>query len=452
MLNNGQVRLLLLVLCCFLFYSYKNLIGTCLILVIILIDNLFSRNSLFIHKSKFLLISIFISLGILFVFKYFNFVVLNYAKLYEFFFSSKLNPYLISLVLPPGISFYTFQSVAYILDVYNEKIPPEKSILNYSIFLGFFPQLVAGPIVNAAHFLPQIEKLKSIQFKDIYLKKAIYFFLLGFIKKSVLADNISVISDQCFHIDFIHVMSSFSLFVGMISYSIQIYMDFSGYSDMAIGLAYFFGIELPENFRYPYLASSITEFWRRWHITLSTWLKDYLYIPLGGSKNGSFNTYKNLILTMLIGGFWHGASLNFIVWGGIHGIWLSLERVFHRKSDVRPDDNLMIQIFKILFVFVLISFIWIFFRAENMEMAIHYFYNIFQFKNGLELGYTKLNLFYLILVLMFFGKILGQKYELKLNYYMEKESNLGYYFCISIMIIGSILLSGNAKPFIYFVF
>ncbi len=442
----------MLLIFCFMFYGYKNILGLCLIIIIIFVDfflsKVVSNNE---NKNKYLFLSILLSLSTLILFKYANFFSSVSLKFIELLAGKKLEKQLVSLTLLPGISFYTFQSISYMMDVYKKKILPEKSILNYSLFLGFFPQLVAGPIVNAAHFLPQIEKLKSIRLQDLYLKKAIYFFLLGFIKKSVIADNISVIVDQCFHIDFIHVLSSFSLFIGMLSYSIQIYMDFSGYSDMAIGLAYLFGIQLPENFRYPYLSSSITEFWRTWHITLSNWLRDYVYIPLGGSKKSNLDTYKNLFLTMVLGGLWHGANWNFIVWGGVHGILLCLERIVHKKSDIRPDSFLLRNI-KIIFVFLLVSLIWILFRAENLEFALKYFQNLFLFKTGLELGYTKLNQFYLILGVMFLSQVMGKKFENKLKHFTEKDSGLLFYFFISILIIGSILLSGNAKPFIYFVF
>jgi alginate O-acetyltransferase complex protein AlgI len=408
---------------------------------------------MFICKKRILYFSILLNLGILIFFKYSNFFILNFNYLNNFFFTKSEIAKPLLVLLPPGISFYTFQSVAYILDVYKNKIKPEKSFLNYSLFLGFFPQLVAGPIVNSAQFLPQLRKIDFFQFGEINLKKSIYFIMLGFFKKSVIADNISVIVDLCYNKDFTSSMSSFSLFVGMISYSIQIYMDFSGYSDMAIGLALFFGINLPENFRFPYLAKSITEFWRSWHITRSNWLKDYLYIPLGGSKLSNFYTYRNLLITMLLGGLWHGANWNFILWGGLHGIFLSVDRIFQSYANFKYlEENPFFNIIRILFVFLLVSLIWVFFRAPNISIAIEYIQVMFQFKSGIELGYTKLNLFYSILALFILGNFFGKKFGSRIEKILEDELRLGILFIISVLLILFVLLSGELKPFIYFVF
>ena len=268
------------------------------------------------RRKAWLILSLVSNLGILGWFKYFNFFIENAnALLAQFGVSiSHLN-----ILLPAGISFYTFKTLSYTIDVYRKEIEPCRSWLDYATFITFFPELIAGPIVRGSVFLPQMGR--SIGPTKERLIVGFSIFLQGFTKKVFIADRLATVADPIFANPGLY--SSFSVWLGVVAYSIQIFCDFSGYSDMAIGVAKMIGYDLPENFNMPYLSASITEFWRRWHMTLSSWLKDYLYIPLGGNRKGRARTYINLMLTMLLGGLWHGASWNFVLWGGAHGLALA---------------------------------------------------------------------------------------------------------------------------------
>ncbi|MCE9501607.1 MAG: MBOAT family protein, partial [Leptospira sp.] len=359
------------------------------------------------EKKKFFLITtIVVNLSILGFFKYFNFFLDNIDSSAKLFGLTAHIPAL-RILLPAGISFFTFQSMSYTIDVYRGVMYVEKRFLRYALFLSFFPQLVAGPIVQAKDFLPQLQLTKHL--KDVRVGRAVYFLLLGFIKKSVIADQISAVSDFVFTYPG-HLSSAF-VWMGVISYSIQIYCDFSGYSDIARGLALSLGYELPENFNLPYFSRSLTDFWRRWHISLSGWLKSYLYIPLGGNKYGALKTYRNLMITMLLGGLWHGASWNFVFWGGIHGLYLSIERLFSEKFGPDFSQNskyFPMKILKIvypLFIFLLVTLLWVFFRSGNINIAFTIFHSLFSFKSGAMPDNSMLNLFYMAFSCVFLAHI-----------------------------------------------
>jgi D-alanyl-lipoteichoic acid acyltransferase DltB (MBOAT superfamily) len=364
-----------------------------------------------------------------------------------------------SILLPAGISFYTFQSLSYTIDVYRKIIPAEKSFFRYALFLAFFPQLVAGPIVVAYEFLPQILNSAKKKFAEINLNQAFYFILLGFIKKSVLADNISVISDFVFLPANAIQLSWVYILMGMVSYSVQIYGDFSGYTDIARGVAILFGFKLPENFNLPYLASSLTDFWRRWHISLSSWLRSYLYIPLGGNRFGAFFTYRNLFFTMLLGGLWHGASWNFVIWGSLHGVYLGVERYIFSKfrnhsyfSDVRPFTKRLIQIFYVAFTFGIVTCLWVFFRASNFEMAFSIFKAILHLQSGISPSYSIEIQFYSICFCVFFAHLIGYFYKDKIRKFFENGNTNWQFPIYAFLSILAVLYSGELKPFIYFVF
>ena len=353
--------------------------------------------------------------------------------------------------MPPGISFYTFQSSGYVIDVYRGKQNPVLSYFDYLAYLSFFPQLVAGPIVSAKDLLPQLQNYFKGKISNLFLLKGLLLVLVGFVKKSVLADTLSFISDATFDPLNTANFSSFSLFLGVLSYSLQIYFDFSGYSDMAVGIAYLFGIKLPDNFNFPYMAISFSDFWQRWHITLSTWLREYLYIPLGGNKGSYFKTFINLLVTMLLGGLWHGASWNFIIWGILHGIYLVLERITEFKigckiSDIRPLNSFFYR----LVLLFLISIAWIFFRASNFETAINYMNALFSFKQGVEIPYSMKINFSLIIIITLFSMIYFNKKDfLEI---LSKINSKFFYPLYALILIIAILLSSEGKPFIYFVF
>jgi len=312
-----------------------------------------------------------------------NLAILGYFKYYNFF-AESLNPLLawsgravptLQILLPAGISFYTFKSMSYTIDVYRRDIEPCRSLLDYATFVTFFPELIAGPIVRASVFLPQMTRRIGPTVDRLGVGASL--FLLGLTKKVVIADRVAVPVDHVFA----HpaLFSGRMLWLAAIGYGIQIYCDFSGYSDMAIGAARMIGYDLPENFNMPYAAGSITEFWRRWHMTLSAWLRDYLYIPLGGNRRGAARTYVNLMMTMLLGGLWHGASWNFVLWGGLHGVALAAHRFYRRRvgSHLRLPPGL-----GWLTTLTFTTLCWIPFRAAHFSDTVQFMRGMFLHGGG----------------------------------------------------------------------
>ncbi|VXB15690.1 putative alginate O-acetylase AlgI [Pseudomonas sp. 8BK] len=289
-------------------------------------------------------------------FKYANFGVANINKVME---AAGLEPFLLThVILPIGISFYIFQSLSYLIDVYRGDTKPTENLINFAAFIALFPQLIAGPVLRYKDLADQFtERSHSL---DKFSEGATRF-MQGFVKKVFIADSLAPLVD---HIFALQNPSTGDAWLGMLAYTAQLYFDFSGYSDMAIGLGLMMGFRFMENFNQPYISQSITEFWRRWHISLSTWLRDYLYVPLGGNRGGTFNTYRNLFLTMLLGGFWHGANWTFLLWGAWHGMWLAIERAL--GVNAAPT---LINPLKWLFTFLLVMLGWVIFRAENLDVA-----------------------------------------------------------------------------------
>lgn len=316
------------------------------------------------QKKGILIFSIIINLGLLFYFKYTNFFIeiINDLEL------GQVKP--LSLVLPIGISFYTFENLSYTIDVYREKFKPVQSFWDYCFFLSFFPKLVMGPIVRAADFIPQIRKDIHITKKDI--TTGLYLILGGLFKKVVISDYIYVNYVQ-YIFDDPSRHSGVECLLGVYGYAMVIYCDFSGYSDMAIGMARWMGFTINENFDSPYKSSSITEFWRRWHISLSSWLRDYVYISLGGNRLGKLRQYFNLMITMLLGGLWHGASFNFIIWGGMHGMALAFDKLrIYIVQKIPKSQILNPKWWKpvgVLLTFHFVCFCWIFFKASTLDDA-----------------------------------------------------------------------------------
>ena len=315
-------------------------------------------------KNVILFFSITINLGLLFYFKYTNFFIeiINDLQL------GQLKP--LHLILPIGISFYTFENLSYTIDVYRGKFKPVQSFLDYCFFLSFFPKLVMGPIVRASDFIPQIRKEIFISKEDV--ARGLYLILGGLFKKVVISDYIYVNYVQYIFDDPTR-HSGIECLLGVYGYAMVIYCDFSGYSDMAIGMARWMGFTINENFDSPYQSSSITEFWRRWHISLSSWLKDYLYISLGGNRVGKVRQYLNLMITMLLGGLWHGASFNFIIWGGMHGLALAFDKMRMAISKKIPKSLILNpKLFKpigVIITFHFVCFCWIFFKASSFHDA-----------------------------------------------------------------------------------
>jgi alginate O-acetyltransferase complex protein AlgI len=296
------------------------------------------------------------SLALLGYFKYTNFILFNW----DLISGNNFQP--LDIFLPVGISFYTFQSVSYVLDVYWKKLKPTKNFLDYAFFLSFFPQLVAGPIVKAHHFLPQLEKTPKVNKIAVY--SGLWLIMLGLFKKAVIADYIAQYNDLIFAAP--DTYNGFENLMAIYGYTLQIYLDFSGYSDMAIGFGRIMGFDLGINFKLPYQSRNITDFWRRWHISLSTWLRDYLYIPLGGSRKGKWKTYRNLMLTMLLGGLWHGANWKFVFWGAMHGIALAIHKATKKILDKIPSI-LPTKFVSWFITFHFVIFLWVFFRATDIN-------------------------------------------------------------------------------------
>ncbi len=298
--------------------------------------------------------SVVLSLSILGYFKYANFFLWNWNQMVE----GNFQP--LDIILPVGISFYTFQSISYIIDVYRGSVRPTETWIEYLFFLSFFPALVAGPIVRADYFIPQIKANRGATRDEIFT--GFWLVILGVLKKAVIADYISQYNDLIFASPTGY--SGFESLMGVIGYTMQIYCDFSGYSDMAIGIAMIMGFSLAINFDFPYRSTSLTEFWRRWHISLSSWLRDYVYIPLGGNRKGTLRTYINNFLTMLIGGLWHGAAWKFVFWGAMHGVGLAVNKAC-RPVTVRMEHFRWFRIASWSLTILYVSFLWIFFRADS---------------------------------------------------------------------------------------
>ena len=302
------------------------------------------------------------SLSVLFVFKYFNFAFATLVRVCNMI-SIPLQPFTLQLMLPVGISFYTFQTLSYVLDVYYGKVAAEKHFGKYATFISFFPQLVAGPIERTDHLLTQINQ-KEYKFRYDNASYGLKLMAWGFFKKLVIADNLAVYVDQIF--EDVHYYHGFCMVLAILFFTLQIYCDFSGYSDIAIGCARLFDVELMTNFKSPYFSNSIREFWTRWHISLSTWFRDYVYIPLGGNRVSKFRNCVNVMVTFLVSGLWHGAAFTYVIWGGIHGLLQIMERFFLGKKKMPK-----------LIVFLLVAFAWTFFRAQSLSDAVYVLMHMF---------------------------------------------------------------------------
>lgn len=369
----------LLLIASYIFYGWWDWRFLGLILVSTILDYVAGIKIKTTNYKKFwLVISMVFNLSVLFFFKYYNFFVdsliysLSQLGVHADF-------YTLNIILPVGISFYTFQTMSYTIDVYKNQIEPTKDFISFAAFVSFFPQLVAGPIERASNLLPQVLTKRKFNFEKAVsgLKLVIW----GFLKKVVLADSLAPIVNQIF--DNYTQYSSWQLIIGAIFFSFQIYGDFSGYSDIARGLARLFGFELMVNFNFPYFSRNISEFWKRWHISLSSWFRDYVYIPLGGSRSGKWMSLRNVFVIFLLSGFWHGANWTFIIWGGIHAALYIPSFILgtNRKYVNQNNEYSILQKLKdvpnILVTFVLVVLAWVFFRAENLSHATGYLESIF---------------------------------------------------------------------------
>ncbi len=399
------------------------------------------------HKRFYIIITLVVNLGMLGYFKYTNF-------LFDAFFSIGGMDYQpMDIFLPVGVSFFTFQSLSYTLDIYRGNLKPVDNILDYAFFVSFFPQLVAGPIVRASDFLPQIYK-PTIVTADMF-GRGIFLIGCGLFKKAVISDYISTnFVDRVF--DAPSLYSGLENLFAVYGYALQIYCDFSGYSDMAIGIALLLGFRFPINFDSPYQSKNITEFWRRWHISLSTWLRDYLYISLGGNRKGEIRAYANQMITMLLGGLWHGASWRFIIWGALHGAALSLHKFFLSRDPGSPrEDSQLKKFLNVFFTFHFVCLCWIFFRASNMATVGEILNQIF-FHFNLQIFSDFVSGYKVVMMLMVIGYLLHfipREAELAAQETIVRMPLAGKAaFMLSVIILVIQMKSAGIQPFIYFQF
>lgn len=403
-----------------------------------------------------LILSLMIDLGLLAYFKYTNFFGEIIADITGGTFKT------LDIFLPVGISFFTFQSLSYTIDVYRGHIRPLNNILDYAFYVSFFPQLVAGPIVRASDFIPQIRKPLEVT-REMF-GTGVFFIVGGLFKKAVISDYISInFVERVF--DEPTLYSGFENLMAVYGYAMQIYCDFSGYSDMAIGIALLLGFKFPLNFNAPYKSKSITEFWRRWHISLSSWLKDYLYISMGGNRKGKLRQYLNLVITMLLGGLWHGASLNFVLWGGLHGLMLVLDKIWksvcpklspiRSKKDKSSKPNMFVSAIGWFVTFQLICLAWVFFRSSSYENAFAMLEQIAtHFQPTVIMQW--LTGYWPVAILMALGFILHfmpQRLSLMTRNLVIKSPFVAQVLLIVIVIYIVIQIkSSDVQPFIYFQF
>lgn len=384
------------------------------------------------------------NLSLLVYYKYTGFFIENFKDVLS---SAGIQPpsYL-NIVLPIGISFYTFESLSYVIDIYRRDFPAVRDIRRYSLFITFFPHLVAGPILRASEFFNQLHR--PVVFRDVPVRQAVNLILLGLIKKVLISEWVAPVSDAVFASPGEH--SSFGVWIGIIAYTVQIYCDFSGYSDIAIGVARLFGYELPFNFNMPYVARSITEFWRRWHISLSSWLRDYLYITLGGNRGSRLKTYRNLFIVMFVGGLWHGASWQFVVWGCIHGVALAVERFCkeHWKALGGKIPPLLAWFATMLVVMIA----WVFFRAQTFDTAFLIVKKAFVFE--LDGKITTGVRFFAGVILVMAGHLLAIRpvtMNVFKDYFDRSLPARAFVYASAVFLILLLAPDGN-RPFIYFQF
>lgn len=409
-------------------------------------------------KRKLLLwLSILFNIGVLFFFKYYNFFIDSWVNLFSFLNYTIESTWTLKIILPVGISFYTFQTMSYSLDVYNRKTNPTKDFISFATYVAYFPQLVAGPIEKASNLLPQIIIPRKFNYHQC--TDGLKLILWGLLKKMVIADALAPIVDDIFT-NYASYPSS-TLFLGALLFSFQIYGDFSGYSDIAIGTSKLFGIELISNFKFPYFSKNISEFWQRWHISLSSWFKEYVYFPLGGSKKGSLKSFRNIMIVFLISGFWHGANWTYIAWGTIHAV-LYIPIFFYKKKNkitneiIEPKTVIshLNNFRKTIQTFLLVTITWVFFRATSIHEALNYLKRLitnfnFEVYNH-PFGYRMLD-FYILIILFILFEFLIRKDERRPFNFKSKTTR----FITYLLVVFTIILFYDDqidRSFIYFQF
>ncbi len=399
------------------------------------------------ERKRWLIASLISNLGLLGVFKYYNFFAESFSAL-ALQFGWQAGDLTLNIILPIGISFYTFQTLSYTIDIYRKSLKPTEDIIGFFTYIAFFPQLVAGPIERASDLLPQIVSKRV--FERTLAKEGIIQIFVGLFRKIVIADTLAVFVDPVFNNPDIYNSSTYILAVFF--YAFQIYYDFSGYSDIAIGSAKLLGFKFRQNFDTPYFSKSLTEFWRKWHKSLSSWLRDYLYISLGGNRKGIVITYRNLLITMLLGGLWHGSHWNFIIWGGIHGLVLSVEKYLSANNYFPKLRS--IKLLGWLLTFSIVLFAWIFFRSPDLYTAIAIINSILQFDFSMPF-ILKISVFINTLVVLSLGIAFDfylYKKKMPLENFGAKFSTLQLVVFITILISFINLFYSSSNNFIYFQF
>ncbi len=459
--KNVKAQNLFIILASYFFYAWWDTRFLALIILSSFVDffiglGLCNSNLQRRGKIRLLFISLFFNIGILVFFKYYNFFLDNFISAFVLF-GKDIDYNSIEIILPVGISFYTFQTLSYSIDVYSKKIRPNKDLIAFLAFVSFFPQLVAGPIERAKNLLPQFIRKRAFTYeKGIEGFKQI---IWGGFKKMVIADNCAIYVDLIFSspVDY----SGSTLVIGAVLFSFQIYADFSGYSDIAIGTGKLFGFQLKQNFAYPYFSRDVSEFWRRWHISLSSWFKDYVYIPLGGSRVRQAITIRNILIVFIISGFWHGASWNFIFWGLLNAILIlpAILKGTNRKYIKSINENKQLpnisEFLKIFKTFSLVTFTFIFFRTENLSDAFIYLKIIFSntlFELPYFLGMRQALILIILIGFLLLIEWLGRDSEYAIKKLFKKHHIIiqwVFYFFIVIIIL---LYGTNNSNFIYFQF
>jgi len=452
--HRSEPRKLVLLIASYIFYMWWNPAFILLIMFSTAVD-FFIGARMDAEETKrkrtiLLLISMASNLGLLFFFKYFGLFTDSLLGLMRMM-GSEPSWTTLNITLPVGISFYTFQTMSYTIDLYRRKIKATRSPLDFALFVAFFPQLVAGPIVRAAVFLPQLDNPIRLRCDQ----RTVFLLLRGFAKKVLIADNIAILVDGVFANP--EAWPSFIIWVATIGFAIQIYCDFSGYSDIAIAIARILGFKLPRNFKHPYIARNPSDFWERWHISLSSWLRDYLYISLGGNRQGSLLTYRNLMLTMLLGGLWHGASWNFLLWGFLHGSILIGHRFFTGKKSKPPSENPAVVLASVVLMQYCVLITWISFRLtdfEDMKIAMYKFI-AFDFDFSIAgIGLGNLSFFSSILLMMIFVAL--QAISVRVNdidrYLGTIKPSKALLICALFGFAAFFLWPLEQAPFIYFQF
>ena len=453
-LVTGNVRRILILLASYLFYGWWDYRYLSLIILSTCIDYFVGKKLHFEedkkHRNILLAMSVFANLGILFSFKYFNFFTENFSAM-ALSLGLTVNQFTLDVLLPVGISFYTFQTMSYTIDVYRGKIDCERNFVTFSVFVAFFPQLVAGPIERASSLLPQLRAPGPPSQKQI--ADGISLVLWGYFLKVFIADNISRVAEYYFSVPTLNLTSP-EVVAGCLAFTIQIYGDFAGYSNIARGISKMLGVELMVNFRQPYLAANPAEFWQRWHISLSTWFRDYLYIPLGGNRNGIYRTVRNLVITMFLAGLWHGASWLFVIWGFYHGILLGTYNWLRTYIKKVGGTSVWWSFLSRLTTFSLCVYGWLIFRSESVSqlrnMTYAFFVNM-KLPSGREMEIFRIYSFWLCLffLIVLVADIFQERMQTPVLF---KFNKIRHYLLPVTMLFLIIMFGGASDSFIYFQF